>query len=78
MLTRKASSGVYKAPVPQTDTGIRDEYSKARELSLSKELGKFAPYLRYKGCLLKSRPQQRGPNDCLAKTQLSAKSQDDV
>ena len=33
-------------PVPQTDTGIRDEYSKARELNLSKELGKMAPYLR--------------------------------
>ena len=35
-----------RAPVPQTDTGIRDEYSKARELNLSKELGKLAPYLR--------------------------------
>ena len=26
----------------QTDTGIRDEYSKARELTLLKELGKLA------------------------------------
>ena len=50
MLPRKASLGVYRAPVPQTDTGIRDEYSKARELNLSKELGKLALYLRYKGC----------------------------
>jgi hypothetical protein len=33
-------------PVPQTDTGIRDEYSQARELTLSKELGKLTPYLR--------------------------------
>lgn len=33
-------------PVPQTDTGIRDEYSKARESNLLKELGKMAPYLR--------------------------------
>ena len=33
-------------PVPQTDTGIRDEYSKARELTLPKELGKLTPYLR--------------------------------
>ena len=39
-------------PVPQTDTGIRDEYSKARGLNLSKELGKLAPYLRYKECPL--------------------------
>ena len=31
MLPRKASLGVYKGPVPQTDTGIRDEYSQARE-----------------------------------------------
>jgi len=45
MLPGKASSEVYKVPVPQTDTGIRDEYSKARELNLLKELGKLAPYL---------------------------------
>ena len=37
---------IYGLPVPQTDTGIRDEYSKARELNLSKELGKIALYLR--------------------------------
>ena len=37
---------IIRLPVPQTDTGIRDEYSKARELNLPKELGKIAPYLR--------------------------------
>ena len=41
---------LYIKPVPQTDTGIRDEYSKARELNLLKELDKLTPYLRYKGC----------------------------
>ena len=46
MLPGKASLGVFRVPVPQTDTGIRDEYSKARELNLSKELGNFTPYLR--------------------------------
>jgi len=30
-LPRKASFLAYRALVPQTDTGIRDEYSKARE-----------------------------------------------
>ena len=49
MLPRKVSLLVFRPPVPQTDTGIRDEYSKARELTLLKELGKLAPYLRYKG-----------------------------
>ncbi len=42
-LPRKANT---LKPVPQTDTGIRDEYSKARELTLPKELGKLALYLR--------------------------------
>ena len=39
-------------PVPQTDTGRWDEYSKARGRTLVKELCKLAPYLRYKVCLL--------------------------
>ena len=43
---RKASRLLCGLPVPQTDTGIRDEYSKARGLNLLKELGKLAPYLR--------------------------------
>ena len=54
MLVKKLPRKVYwelcESPVPQTDTGIRDEYSKARELNLSKELGKLIPYLWYKGC----------------------------
>ena len=41
LLPRKASLLAIRALVPQTDTGIRDEYSKARELNLSKELGKL-------------------------------------
>ena len=32
-----------KVPVPQTDTGRRDEYSQARERTTVKELGKIAP-----------------------------------
>ena len=43
LLPRKTSFLAYRALVPQTDTGIRDEYSKARELNLFKELGKIAP-----------------------------------
>jgi hypothetical protein len=46
LLPGKASRLACRAPVPQTDTGGWDEYSKARELNLSKELGKLAPYLR--------------------------------
>ena len=45
-LPGKALGLLCWSPVPQTDTGIRDEYSKARGLNLSKELGKLAPYLR--------------------------------
>ena len=41
-LPRKASSQV-KAPVPQTDTGGWEEYSKARGRTLVKELGKMTP-----------------------------------
>ena len=44
LVPRKALT--TNVPVPQTDTGIRDEYSQARELTLSKELGKLTPYLR--------------------------------
>lgn len=53
MLPRKATLLVYIEPVPQTDTGIRDEYSKVSGLNLLKELGNFALYLRYKGCPLR-------------------------
>ena len=41
-LPRKVSSQV-KVPVPQTDTGRWDEYSKALGRTLVKELGKMTP-----------------------------------
>jgi hypothetical protein len=41
-LSRKASSQV-QVPVPQTDTGRREENSKARGRTLVKELGKMTP-----------------------------------
>ena len=39
----KPERGVYQVTVPQTDTGRRAEYAKARELTPVKELGKMAP-----------------------------------
>ena len=41
-LPRKASNQV-QVPVPQTDTGRREENSKARGRTLVKELGKMTP-----------------------------------
>jgi hypothetical protein len=65
--------------VPETDTGRRGEYPQTRVRTLQKELGKLAPYVRYKGRLpRKRRPQKRGSIDCLSKTQLSANSEEDV
>ena len=46
------------------------------ERTVAKELGKIAPYVRKKG--RSKEPQRIGPSDCLAKTQLYAKSKDDV
>ena len=44
MLPRKAPTELITlVSVPQTDTGGREEYSKALERSLSKELGKMPP-----------------------------------
>jgi hypothetical protein len=43
MLPRKAARGVPQLTVPQTDSGGRGEYPKARERTLVKELGKFTP-----------------------------------
>ncbi len=43
MLPRKAACGAPLAIVPQTDSGGRGEYPKARERTLVKELGKFTP-----------------------------------
>ena len=34
---------ISRVPVPQTDTGRRDEYSKANGRRVVKELGKLAP-----------------------------------
>jgi hypothetical protein len=43
MLPRKATKLQSCATVPQTDTGAQDEYSKALERTLEKELGKLTP-----------------------------------
>ena len=40
MLPRKAAME-SKVPVPETDTGSQVEYTKVREITLSKELGKI-------------------------------------
>ena len=43
LLPRKATKLQLYTTVPQTDTGARDEYSKALERTLEKELGKLTP-----------------------------------
>lgn len=43
MLPRKAANGAPLVTVPQTDSGGRGEYPKARERTLAKELGKLTP-----------------------------------
>jgi hypothetical protein len=43
MLPRKAALCGTDTPVPQTDSGGREEYSKARERTLVKELGQLTP-----------------------------------
>ena len=60
----------------KTDTGGQGEYPKVSERIVVKELCKIVPYVRKKG--RSKEPQRRGPSDCLSKTQLSAKSKDDV
>ena len=40
---RKATEGAFRLFVPQTDSGGREEYSKALERTLVKELGKLTP-----------------------------------
>ena len=43
-LPRKALNTInFSQPVPETDTGREVEYTKGREITLSKELGKMAP-----------------------------------
>ena len=43
VVPRKASKLQFNKTVPQTDTGGRDEYSKALERTREKELGKLVP-----------------------------------
>ncbi len=43
MLPRKATGGVFRLSVPQTDSGGREEHSKAFERTVVKELGKLTP-----------------------------------
>ena len=43
VVPRKASKLQSYETVPQTDTGGRDEYSKALERTREKELGKLVP-----------------------------------
>ena len=40
-LTRKTVFQDFLVPVPETDTGRLVEYTKVREITLSKELGKM-------------------------------------
>ena len=42
-LPRKAACGAVFVTVPQTDSGGRGEYPKARERTAVKELGKLTP-----------------------------------
>ena len=50
LLPGKATKLQLLTTVPQTDTGARDEYSKALERTQEKELGKLIPKLREKVC----------------------------
>ena len=43
LLPGKATKLQLQTTVPQTDTGARDEYSKALERTQEKELGKLTP-----------------------------------
>ena len=45
----KSPLGTNRRPVPQSDTGVPGENPKAFGRTLVKELGKMAPYPRYKG-----------------------------
>ena len=48
------------------------------ERSIVKELGKLTPELREKGYWDKTQSQRIVPSNCLTKTQVSAKSKDEV
>ena len=43
MLPRKATGEAFRLSVPQTDSGGREEHSKAFERTVVKELGKLTP-----------------------------------
>ena len=60
----------------KTDTGRQGENPKVREKTLVKELGKMHPKLRDKDD--QKWWHKRGPSDCLAQTQVPAKSKDEV
>ena len=65
----------------KTDTGGRVEYTKAIGRTILKELGKTAGcnFGRCPGAYRNGAPlQQKTLSDCLTKTQLPAKSKDDV
>lgn len=74
----KNPAGTNRRPVPQSDTGVPGENPQAFGRTLVKELGKMAPYPRYKGRSPQGEPQRIGSGDCLPKTQDSANSQEDV
>ena len=68
---------ITEEPVPQTDTGRQEEDSKANGRRVVKELGKCPRNFGKRGGDY-GHPQRIGPGDCLAKTQLYAKSKDEV
>ena len=85
MVPRKASKLQSYETVPQTDTGGRDEYSKALERTREKELGNIVTSeegvpLVGEGIYSWSpmRLQEIGGCDCLLKTQHSANTKVDV
>jgi hypothetical protein len=53
----KSPPRTNRRPVPQSDTGVLGEHPKAFGRTLVKELGKMAPYPRYKGRSPKGEPQ---------------------
>jgi len=78
LVATKSPLGTTRRPVPQSDTGVLGEHPKAFGRTLVKELGKMAPYPRYKGRSSQEEPQRIGTSDCLSKTQDAANSQEDV
>ena len=69
-----------KGTVLQTNTGGRVEYTKVIERTILKELGKTAgrKLARCPSRAVMRGTQQKPLSDCLSKTQVPAKSKDDV